>query len=271
MKDRQRGQIIVFLLLLVVILVTILLSLSSRTLQEFKSSSSQERSARAFTAAEAAIEEALRQDLDALIGAGGSGEVNFDGVTATYTAERLDDYVVDLDRDDIAHVDLADWPGCGACTNPITVCWEEAGVGSDAALELTFYEQDAGGTVNLVRYAVNAGTDYGNGFVNPDDPEDRGLINKSSPSASCSGYDNEVEVTPALNEATDAIYLRLKAWYAPTKIRVLGVPPQVAQYTGEGVAADTEVRRVRAQVYPASWPPIFDYVLFDGSGNPLSK
>lgn len=265
MNKRQHGQVIVFLLVLVSILVTILLSISTRTLQQLKTSSTQERSSRAFTAAEAAVEAALRQDLDEIIAAGGTGTLEGLGSgikSAEYSVAEVEDFIVDLDQDDVAQIDLSDWTTFGAYDGTITVCWEEEGSGDDPSLELTFFENDAG-SVSLERYAYNAvGTSRDNGFDLADSPVGGG---------ECDGYENEKAIDPDLTNDLNATYLRIKTWYAPTTLKVLGVAPQVYDVEGEAESVGGEQRKVRTQVYPAKWPPVFDFVIFDGSGDALKK
>lgn len=265
MRKHQRGQIIVFLLVLIAILVTVLLSISTRTLQQLKTSSTQERSSRAFTAAEAAVEAALKQDLDDIIAAGGTGSIGGLGSgieSAEYSVAEVDDFIVDLDQDDVAQIDLSDWTTFGGYDGTITVCWEEEGSGDDPSLELTFFEDDAG-SVSLVRYAYNAvGASRDNGFDAADSPVGGG---------GCDGYENEKLVDPDLTNDANATYLRIKTWYALTNLKVLGVAPQVYNVEGEAEALGGEQRKVRTQVYPAKWPPVFDFVIFDGSGDALKK
>lgn len=265
MKNRQQGQVVVFLLLLTVILVTVLLSISARSLQQLRMSSSLEHKSRSFSAAEAAIEDALRQDLATLALQEGPQPISLgDPVIqeATYTVEQLPDYTTSLGRDEVAQVSLSGWtPGA------VTVCWEREGAGNDPSLELTFYEQDPiTGAVNVARDAVNAVPDRDNGFDNT------GAV-EPSPTGPCAGYENELTIdpTPALIDPANAIYLRIKTWYAPSDLKVIGVPPQVYNVEGKAETVSGETSQVKTQVYPASWPPIFDFVLFDGSGNPLKK
>ncbi len=68
--NQSHGQTLVIMMLILVVVLTIGLSAVGRTITNVKETSTQERSTRAFSAAEAGVESTLRQDLSALLGAG---------------------------------------------------------------------------------------------------------------------------------------------------------------------------------------------------------
>src|SRR4029077_12199212 len=59
----RSGQTAIFIFVLLLVGMTIAISVAGRTIRDFKSSGSSDFSSRAFSAAEAGAEEALRQDL----------------------------------------------------------------------------------------------------------------------------------------------------------------------------------------------------------------
>ena len=79
------GQIVLILVLITVVGLTVGLSLISRTITDIRISSQIEQSTRAFSAAEAGIETALRGN----IAVGPTGTVNLEGASANYAVQQL--------------------------------------------------------------------------------------------------------------------------------------------------------------------------------------
>ncbi len=273
MNRNQKGQTIVFLLIVLVVLITVLLSLVSRSLQQKRSTIRSEQSSRAFTVAESVVEKALSQDLDQKIADAGGGPYTFSldvgGVTGQGEVIKLNDFLVVVDQDDVVQIDLQDaegdpWPEpeCENCADPIFVCWNQ-----DASLQLNFYgENTSSGEVGVHRFAVNPVTALS---------RSNGFAGASAGSGVCDGYVNMYQVTESEigfgAASEEARYLRIKTWYDNADLKVANVPPQVFNIEGEAIAQTGEQRTVSADVLPAKWPPVFDFVLFDGSGNPLQK
>ena len=82
---RDRGQIVLILVLITVVGLTIGLSMISRTITDIRMSSQIEQSSRAFSAAEAGIETALRSN----IAIGPTGSVSLDGASANYKVKTI--------------------------------------------------------------------------------------------------------------------------------------------------------------------------------------
>ncbi|OGG16751.1 hypothetical protein A3D78_01490 [Candidatus Gottesmanbacteria bacterium RIFCSPHIGHO2_02_FULL_39_14] len=81
----DRGQIVLILVLITVVGLTIGLSLISRTITDIRISSQIEQSSRAFSAAEAGIETALRGN----IAVGPTGTVSLEGASANFAVQTL--------------------------------------------------------------------------------------------------------------------------------------------------------------------------------------
>lgn len=94
MNDRRdKGQIVLILVLITVVGLTIGLSLVSRTITDIRMSSQIEQSSRAFSAAEAGIETALRSN----VSIGPTGTVNLEGASANYSVETIGDDMDDIE------------------------------------------------------------------------------------------------------------------------------------------------------------------------------
>jgi len=84
-NNKNKGQIVLILVLITVVGLTIGLSLISRTITDIRISSQIEQSSRAFSAAEAGIETALRGNVEI----GPTGTVSLEGASANYSVSTV--------------------------------------------------------------------------------------------------------------------------------------------------------------------------------------
>ncbi|MBI5620098.1 hypothetical protein HY950_04005 [Candidatus Gottesmanbacteria bacterium] len=84
-RQRRAGQVVLILVLVTIVGLTIGLSLVSRTVTDIRISSQIEQSNRAFSAAEAGVESALK---GAVVG-GPTGTVSFSGASANYQVSQF--------------------------------------------------------------------------------------------------------------------------------------------------------------------------------------
>jgi hypothetical protein len=273
----QSGQVIVILLLIMLIGLTLGLSITSRTLQQMKVTSVSEQSARAFTAAEAAIEEALRQELSV----GLAGDIPTGVLTGVERAhyevtEKSQEFSVD--KDQAYQFDLISPHWDGAQT--IKICWKDPDDSPLPSLELTFIAEDKGDYF-LKRFPVNAEpVSPENCFLNPGstqwcDGSAAEIVNHSVVvPGDCDGFTNQVDI-PAdsitQGGTITPVIMRIKPFYSRADLRLIGVEGQVFTVEGEGEAFGEVTRKVQVKKAPPALPPIFDYVIFDGSGNALQK
>lgn len=280
MKDyNQSGQIVVLLLLIMLVGLTLGLSITTRTLQQMKVTTVTEQSARAFTAAEAAIEEALRQELvegEVYLPAGALGPSVSE---AKYKVQESPEFSLTVQKDEVVQANLQDFTG-----TEIDVYWVLRSDPSEnkddspgrASLELVLIK-NTGGDYSVIRFAVNADTRPENGFTNPGGNDTSGGINLvSTDTGNCSfdpdgrGYCNKIVITGL----SDIELLRIKPFYNKATILIDspdGIPPQIFSISGEATTVADVTRKVEVRKAPPALPPIFDYVLFDGSGNALKK
>jgi len=272
-KTKQSGQIVVILLLVMLVGLTLGLSITTRTLQQMKVTTISEQSARAFTGAEGAIEEALKQDLEGLI-VGQEYPVSglSDIQTAHYkVAEKSQEFTIG--KDETYQLDLTspNWNN-----NDINICWKDPDEDPKPSLELVFI-QELGGDYSVERFPVNAEDTPGNCFLNPGTSNwpcgaggSAGIANRSGVTIDeCGGFTNQVDI-PAASIA-DSIALRIKPFYSSAIVKIIGVAGQVYTVEGEATAVADVTRKVEVKKAPPALPPVFDYVIFDGSGNALKK
>lgn len=236
MMKRNSGQAAVFVLLVMLLGLTVGLSVMSRTLQDLKSTTTSDQSSRAFSAAEAGIETALA---NLTLGDGPPTVIN--GVTVNYNvAATAGTYTATIPKDEVGQIEL---------TSPaeVIVSWT-----NNAALELNFYTYNAGSeTYGLTKYALNP---YGETIDNS--------FSASNPGPA--GYKS----TKTIPAVADSKLLRIKPIYNSTTIQVTGVfPAQNYTITSTGSTTDGVTRSVRVDKSKPALPPLFDYVLFGGTGN----
>lgn len=256
----QSGQALLLILLVMLVGLTLSLTLISRTTTDIKLSRELEESARALSAAEAGIEEVLRDPGIAALGPTpvtvGQAEFTVESVSAIGGTSVFS--LGKVEKENVGTVWLADHPGgildpdtaVYTATN-ITICWKAAN-GTTADMEAIVIYKDTDG-----RYKVQRD------FYTP----------SASGGMACDPSYTEQE-TLALPTSGDParilIALRLKpigadAYVAvdPPDVAAGSLPSQGEVITSTGKAGDA-VRKVKVVKSYPSWPEIFDYVLFSG-------
>lgn len=233
MMKRNSGQAAIFVLLVMLLGLTVGLSVMSRTLQDLKSTTTSDQSSRAFSAAEAGIETALTNLT--------SGSTTVNGVTVNYNVVATSDtYTATIPKDEVGQIEL---------TSPtqVIVSWTNS-----AALELNFYTYNAGSeTYGVTKYALNP---YGETIDNSFSTSNPGPV----------GYKSTITI-PAV---ADSKLLRIKPIYSGATVQVTGTfGPQKYTITSTGSTTDGTTRKVQVDKSKPALPPLFDYVLFGGSGS----
>ena len=258
-KAGQKGQVLLVILLVMVVGLTIGLSLSTRSVTDIKISTQLEESSRAFAAAEAGIEAALKGEAAPAtpIPIGNAAYI-FSTAPTGGTDQPLalgkigiaDTYTVWLAaHTDTGEIDLTDAYG----GNSIDVCWQKVEGTIEPAMEISIiYQQGA-------NYQIWRGA-Y--------DPSSRSNNFDGTDTIDCGGgftYGKTVSLpggTP--------IALRLRPFYAEASIGIApqggnNLPSQGLTITSTGTAGETTRKVEVIESYP-SLPAIFDYVLFSGGG-----
>ncbi|MCL5676241.1 MAG: hypothetical protein M1120_03915 [Patescibacteria group bacterium] len=303
MDKKQSGQALVIILLVLVVILTVGLALVSRTVGDIKLSSQTELSNRAFNAAEAGVEQVLGG------GSAGQATIGTGNTTASYNVQSTTvggsnaAFVLNkaVAKDDTQQVWLIGHKkdntlGCTDTdgsplycfnSNLITFYWGNPGqsasqtTGSNItpALEISIIYKDGSGykiakgvyDPSSVRASTNnflTGVDTSGGFVAPDNLQFKKAVDLSAAPFSISGIGSSTTL--------NAVRLRLLYNDVP---QLLGAQPtnntdtfpvQGKLISSLGTAGNI-TRKVQVfESYPYL-PGVFDYVLFNGSGNSLSK
>lgn len=267
-----KGQTLLIVVLVLTIAITVSLSLIGRTTTDVKMTQQLEDSARAFSAAEAGIEDALTRasGITATIQSG-TGDASFTttvqtigGSSSVYTYPSL------TKKGDVATVWLmahnADGTlnqashycqTAGACL--FDICWE-AKTPPAAAEIAVFYRNTGTNLYDLVRFAYDPDAAHtGNNFTKTDI--------SSTGCGKTSGV-SRVRITLPTTNAIP-VMVRLRPYYNDTTFSVEGVETRVIPsqgfevssvgQTGSGVSRKIVVKRQ----FDAP-PSVFDYVLYSG-------
>ncbi|MDO8515417.1 MAG: pilus assembly PilX N-terminal domain-containing protein [bacterium] len=260
---KNSGQAAIFVLLVMLLGLTVGLSVMSRTLQDLKSTTTSDQSSRAFSAAEAGIESALATADLSTIDYYHPGTITINGVQTKYFATpKATQYMMTVSKDDVTQIDLR----TGFTGGTVKIYWKDPDpprtncVADDtgmAALEISVYKQSPSDVYGVDKYAYNAygcslaGNSFSNGLLGGNVG---GIIYKSS--------------TSPLILTTDAKLIRIRPIYNSADIAISGVPTQgydiKSTGTVNGIARAVQITKTKP-----SLPPLFDYVLFGGSGNVL--
>ncbi len=155
-KNNNEGQIALIVLTVMAVALTLGLSLSRRAVTDVSISEKEQESAKAFSAAEAGIEEALRR-----LGQGetsveiSGGNLGVDDVQVSISeVGRTADYIYPLEFIEPGHF-IVVWLrehnedgtidfNNGYSEPEITVCWENQEDGTQVALEVTYFYEEGG-------------------------------------------------------------------------------------------------------------------------------
>lgn len=305
----QSGQMAILVMLVLVVALTIGLAIIARTTTDVRLSTNTNQSNQAYAAAEAGIEAALGNNLastdyntNVTI-----GNATFNVSTPTQQGGSTTPFAFpnDLKKDESAQVWLFDYNNfktntsspysgfynsCNPTTNcnQLTIYWgtNPASSGKEPALEasLIYRENNAFG---VEKYAFDSQYSVrGNGFDAVSYIANPTAITTNQGSKK---YNYNKTITLSAGETTSSgtcstgtarcyLLLRIKLLYNDGQDQGIAVAPQSGrqlpaqgtQIDSQGKAGDT-VRKVRVyQSYP-TLPGIFDFVVFNGSTNPLQK
>lgn len=285
MKKTARGQALLIILLVMAVVLTIALSVASRSITDITISQKEEESARAFSAAEAGVEQAIIGNTT-----GGS----FDAGRTLYTISTGsiggNEFVfpMSLSAGDVAPVWFVTQnnPACDGTHpcftgNSLTVCWGNPGTLSDSAttpaVEVSiFYTQGSGGSTStrIARgaYDPNAARRTANKFA-----ETGGSClvggTEFAFSKSVNLSDLNVNLRANVDEERGPQFARLRMLYNTDRAHPVGVsvaggtnfPVQGAKIESTGSVGET-TRKIEFTRLFSDLPPIFDSAIFSGTG-----
>ncbi len=234
----KKGQALALILWVMSSVLVVGISIASRSISSLRISTQTERSQRAFNAAEAGIQEALRRDPKNLV----SGQtLTFDGVEVSITSKEITDFTGKVFKDKSAQVGLTGGSGSGG----LTVRWNKTGEPS-ADLEIVVVRNNG----DLIKfYCSNTVTNRDCGLGGGTNGYDNQFVIPSSVLAS----GNLLRIIPRKNDASfnaTGDVLRNSQSYIV----------ESSATTDEGL-----VRKVQAVTSSPALPEVFDYSLYSGT------
>ena len=246
MKPRRRvketGQVALIVLAVMAIALTIGLSLSQRVLTDVQISEKEEESSKAFSAAEAGIEEALRRLRagEDLAGIGDlADQLGVDSLTvqqANLVGGQTFNYPRTINSGEIVIVWLTGHNFDGTLNedaneryqgDTLTLCWD------DAALEAIYFYRDISGQEMIRHYAYDPdAAANGNGFTVPGD------------GATCPDHTYGATIPPGEFPSVPNNFPRfiaLKPLYSATQVGVVASPGQALPSQGFDIVSTGEV------------------------------
>lgn len=271
----QTGQVILILILVMTVALAIGISVIQRSLSDISTSSKVEQSSRAFSAAEAGIEKALRNDFssvgftDASATVTGSGLLPLAGQALEYPPLGKEEVAQVWLADPRANLPLGDDCGSGyTCYDPspprtLDVYWGNSTT-DKAALELTLISYSGGYATRKWYLDHNIARSPDNRFTRID----------------CTGYplaSNNYQCKFTIGGSSDPdgvlpagrlILIRVRLLYNSTSQPIAvapksgsSLPPQARIIESTGTAGGTQRKIQLFQLYKVV-PPYFDYGIF---------
>jgi hypothetical protein len=274
-----RGQVLLITVLVLSVAVTIALSLIGRSVSDVSMSRNLEESARAFSAAEAGIEEALQTNTqrtnDSYGGAGYTSNIAVIGLsTGVYTLPTISVGQADtvwLVYHDVSTnaIDFSNYYGQGKPSSSLDICWNH--VTPVPALEVAIYY------LSGVNYLVNRGVYDPDSASRPAPANHFSNVTEINNVNGCGGMTNAYRQTVSIptGAGITPLFMRIRPYYgnATVTISPFGgniLPMQgfevssvgCTQITADGCTEGGVTRKivVRRQ-YPGA-ATIFDYSIY---------
>jgi hypothetical protein len=296
LKNNQSGQVLVIFLLVLVIGLALVLSIASRTVTDIRQTTTSDESNRAYFAAESGVESALKK-IESDAGfitdtAAKKAEVSpkftdvnratadVDVKALTAPAGQILDFL-DYNRDEVAQISMMgnfnDLSTRGAIptTGILNLYWgDETKTYTGAnvpAIEISFVTFD--------------GTNWGMRKMTFD-PSSRNGFCGSTSAASGTKYEYRVRLntlaTPPCSPTNEGVnnpgvLARVRFLYNTEKIpfgvmlETSALPQQGQLITSVGETPSGVTRKLEVRQFYPTLPAIFDYVLYNGSTQPLCK
>lgn len=290
--NKQSGQAVLIILLVMAVILTIALSVVSRSVTDISISRKEEEAARAFSAAEAGIERALKGIVASdSLSSGGSFSVISSQLVAGGTEYAYPATIVSGESATVWFVshDASGNLSCSglACTNgspqTLTVCWGASGTDASRAdtpaIEVSVIFVD-NGNYKIARkaYDPNATRRANNSFDTVMGGCTPNIEGQNFAFSKAINLETDMNISSTvLGNAGGLQLARIKLFYNTGTAHPVGVKissgtlpsqGQVIESTGWS-SADTKdsTRKIEANQLYSDLPSVFDFGLFSGSGN----
>lgn len=292
---KQKGQALLVILLVMAVILTIALSIASRSVTDISVSKQEDDASRAFSAAEAGVEQALNSgtlQTSANLSSGGTFNATVQDLVSSGTKE----YVVPLlvasgesvpiwfanhdTNNGNALACSANYP-CSVA-NDLTLCWGSGTYSSDSlkpAVEISVFYTTSGNNWATTKIARAVYDPYNSrsGSNNFSTPVGGGQTIDSTVFSFCQNFklsDLGVTARPNITDATGPQFMRVKLFYNTDRSYPVGIivndanaslPPQGNDINSLGQSGDA-ARKIEVNRLFRDLPPVFDFGVYSGSG-----
>jgi hypothetical protein len=270
LNSQNSGQMLLITLLVLAVATTIALSLIGRTTTDVNISAQVEESSRAFSAAEAGIEQSLKRQITSNFSQTLSNGAKYTVVpSATGGTSATFVFANPTENGKAETLWLTDpssvtpyTPAYGS-NNTITLCW------AGGALEVVaYYLQGGGASLNTLKVAhtafdPNPGLPHNNNFIQATGGACAGV--SGSTVSHVLNFNTHLGILPA----DTIIMLRLRPLYQTQQLGVIGainIPKQGTTFNSCGSTGSGTTRCINVYQSFKTPPDIFDYVLYAHSG-----
>jgi hypothetical protein len=282
-SDKEKGQILLITLLVLSVALTIALSLISRSTVDTSISTQVEESSRAFSAAEAGIEQALKLGVAPGTIALSQSKTNTNITQTTITSDASGNYIVGtVASGDGRNIWLVphngNLPDYGSAANfkpnnDLTICWDNTG---NPAIEAIVYYLDSG-VYKTARIGFDTVINRTTPSINTDNNyikvNGTGCNGTATNSSGTIHFSNAYAASPpGMNIPIGAkmILMRIRPIYSQAYIVVhtnVSLPDLGNTFVSCGSSIPGVTRCISAeQLYPEP-PEYFDYVLYANNGS----
>lgn len=265
--EYQKGQVLLIVVLVMVTALTVGLSVAARTITNIRSAEDSQSSERAFTAAEAGLEQSLTENKNMSGSFGGNSTYQTVIKTVSGTEFAINNGSPVL-KDDSADIWLSNYPTyANPWTGSLTIYWGEQGD--------TCTTNESTNTVSALEVIVLSGNKNApqSTLYALDPCNARSLQNKfeyiAPNGGTISGKTYKYRKTLTVNSG---LLLRVIPLYAPANIAVRGcdsggnnclaLPSQGSVIESTGVSGDTSRKIVSTKPYPKIPTELFPYNFF---------
>jgi hypothetical protein len=250
----EKGQAVLLVLLVIAIALGFGLSIISQSVSDVRISKQEQEASRAFNAAEAGIEEALKN----VTGAGVGGSLTVDGIEVSYDVDSNAYFNNSLKENESVEVDLS---GAEVGLNTLRINWVDSNsqienpgtcVASSGQSPASLLIAVTDNLDQQEKYGVNScALNSDNGMVDISDVGSSTFLRQ---------YDVAVD--------SNDVLVRIRPIYNKASISVVGnvdLPTQAYVINSTAQAPTLESKAIEVMRTEPATPSIFDYVLFSGT------
>ena len=261
----SNGQALLIVVLIMVVGLTVTLSLVSRSIVNLKTSVDQTNSQKALAAAEAGVEQSIKNSANIGSSTTPKNFTNNASFYATYTQVAGNTSFLAnggnlVSKNEGTYIWLSTYdttPWSDPWTGDLTIYWgDTSGDSTNSALEISVISGANPASAVIKRYAIDPLSSRGNNFTTA------GITRGSFTIGSRTfGYRY---ILNGANRITNGLLVRINPIYFSTYLGVLGsipLPDQGTIITANGAAADTRRRITVFQGYPQLPAEFFPYSL----------